>query len=219
MMGPTLLFSSTSRPSMPLPQLTSPLTTLTARVCLLTLRSRLIRGAISTVTSRPTCALSSSRSVDSACGAIEWRHQQRGHRLHLTACQAQRQLHPASPSRPSVVGCTQTRPDDPDGPWLRRSAGPRCCCLPLVATFPRPCPATPGAPISDACSASPGWGGVLFFPESGVVFSHTHFSAFLCIHMYFCAFYCIFKALGRAAFYKSVTFSRILEPFRAAAFF
>ena len=48
--------------------------------------------------------------------------------------------------------------------------------------------------------------GVLFFPESGVVFSHTHFSAFLCIHMYFCAFYCIFKALGRAAFYKSVTF-------------
>ena len=34
--------------------------------------------------------------------------------------------------------------------------------------------------------------GVLFFPESGVVFSHTHFCAFLCIRMHFCAFCCIF---------------------------
>ena len=48
--------------------------------------------------------------------------------------------------------------------------------------------------------------GVGVFPESGGGFSHTHFSAFLCIRMHFSAFYCIFRALGRAAFYKSVTF-------------
>ena len=61
--------------------------------------------------------------------------------------------------------------------------------------------------------------GVGFFPESGGVFSHTHFCAFLCIRLHSSAFYCILRALGRAAFYKSVTFSRILEPLRAAAFF
>ena len=61
--------------------------------------------------------------------------------------------------------------------------------------------------------------GVGFFPESGGVFSHTHFKAFLCICIHLSALYCIFKALGRAAFYKSVTLSRILEPLRPAAFF
>ena len=58
-------------------------------------------------------------------------------------------------SRPSLVGCTQARPDDPDGPWLCRPTRPRCCCILLVATLPRLRPATPGAPISDDCSASP----------------------------------------------------------------
>ena len=63
----------------------------------------------------------------------------------------------------------------------------------------------PPAYASTATSASVE-GGVGFFPESGGVFSHTHFCAFLCIRMHFCAFYCIFRALGRAAFYTSVTF-------------
>ena len=41
-----------------------------------------------------------------------------------------------------------------EGPWLRRPARPRCCCLPLVATLPRSQPATPGAPTANAALAS-----------------------------------------------------------------
>ena len=62
-MGQTRLSSSTSRPSMLPVQLTLELTTLTGRDCLLTLRLRLTRVAISLATSRLTCASSSSPSA------------------------------------------------------------------------------------------------------------------------------------------------------------
>ena len=55
-------------------------------------------------------------------------------------------------------------------------------------------------------------GGVLFFPESGVVFSHTHSCAFVCMRVHSYAFHCFLHAFRRAAFYKSVAFERILQP-------
>ena len=73
---------------------------------------------------------------------------------------------------------------------------PTFSCGPVIGSPPHHPPLSCG-PVS---------GVVLFFPESGVVFSHTHFCAFLCIRMHSNAFYCILRALRRAAFYKSVTF-------------
>ena len=55
-------------------------------------------------------------------------------------------------------------------------------------------------------------GGVLFFPESGVVFSHTHSCAFVCMRVHSYAFHCFLYAFRRAAFYNSVAFERILQP-------
>jgi hypothetical protein len=61
-------------------------------------------------------------------------------------------------------------------------------------------------------SYNPDKGGVLFFPESGVVFSHTHSCAFVCMRVHSYAFHCFLHAFRRAAFYKSVAFERILQP-------
>ena len=150
MMGPTLLFSSTSRPSMPLLQLTLPLTTLTARVCLLTLRSRLIRGAISTVTSRPTCALSSSRLArvaPSTARASTSSHSlpsattTPSHRPFLTKRRGLRPgLHRwsgwplASPSDEASLLLSTTGGDVP----TPLSGDPRCSHLRCLFCFPRP---------------------------------------------------------------------------------
>jgi hypothetical protein len=55
-------------------------------------------------------------------------------------------------------------------------------------------------------------GYVLFFPESGVVFSHTHSCAFVCMRVHSYAFHCFLHAFRRAAFYNLVAFERILQP-------
>ena len=56
-----------------------------------------------------------------------------------------------------------------------------------------------------SAGAPSGWS-VVFSRKWCSFFPFAFLFAFLCILMHFRAFYCIFKALGRAAFYKSVTF-------------
>ena len=56
-------------------------------------------------------------------------------------------------------------------------------------------------------------GGVLFFPESGVVFSHTHSCAFVCMRVHSYAFHCFLHAFRRAAFYNLVAFEAFCNHF------
>ncbi len=46
-------------------------------------------------------------------------------------------------------------------------------------------------------------GGVLFFPESGVVFSHTHSCAFVCMRVHSYAFHCFLHAFSHEYIYIS----------------